>query len=256
MSKHQIGYITFAIFTVCYALGIVFLGWALRFYIPFFILWLALLVFGSFYIRFNYHIKAFSQLKTNDKTIALTFDDGPSEFTEKVVELLEKYNFKATFFCIGKNIEKHPEIIQKLANKGHLVANHTYTHSKIGFATTNELINEIKATDALIEQFAGKKNVFFRPPFGVTSPSISRAVKATKQQTIGWSIRSLDTAIESPKKITQRVIKKLQPGSVILLHDTSERTVLVLEQLLPYLHEKNYNSVNIKELIQLKNEVL
>ncbi|WP_261376973.1 polysaccharide deacetylase family protein [Flavobacterium anhuiense] len=100
-------------------------------YLAVIFLWLGINALGSSRISSNYHVKAFCHNPLEkEKKIALTFDDGPSIYTLEVLELLKKYNVKATFFCIGKNIETHPEIIQKVISEGHLVGNHSYSHSK------------------------------------------------------------------------------------------------------------------------------
>src|SRR5690554_5195095 len=98
MSKHQIGYTVFGAFTLLYVYGYIVNGWSLLYYISFFVLWFLLVVYGSFFIRSNYHLKAISKVKTQDNFVAITFDDGPTEYTEKVLDLLKKEHHKATFF--------------------------------------------------------------------------------------------------------------------------------------------------------------
>jgi len=172
------------------------------------------------------------------KKIALTFDDGPHEMSLLVLELLKKYNVKATFFCIGKNIELHPEILKKVIAEGHTVGNHTYSHSPFfDFYRKNKVIAEIKRTDDLITSVSGEKPVLFRPPYGVTNPSIRRALAVTNHKTIGWNIRSLDGISEKRNFLLNRIIKRIKPGGIVLLHDTSLQTVNVLEQLLSFLQK-------------------
>lgn len=116
------------------------------------LIWIGINAVGSSRISSNYHVKAFcnNPLET-EKKIALTFDDGPSEFTLEVLELLKKYNAKATFFCIGKNIEKHPEIVKQIIAEGHLVGNHSYSHSKFfDFYHEDKITNELRKTDQLL----------------------------------------------------------------------------------------------------------
>ncbi|TEB41353.1 polysaccharide deacetylase family protein, partial [Flavobacterium circumlabens] len=145
-------------------------------------------------ISSDYHVKAFcSNPSEKEKKIALTFDDGPGPFTVEVLELLKKYNANATFFCIGKNIENHPEIVKQIIEEGHLVGNHSYSHSKFfDFYNAAAITKELQKTDSLLEKFTPGKVKFFRPPYGVTTPSIRRALKITGHQVIGWNIRSLD----------------------------------------------------------------
>lgn len=217
-------------------------------------IWITINAVGSFRISSNYHVKAFcnNPLET-EKKIALTFDDGPSEFTLQVLELLKKYNVRAAFFCIGKNIEKHPEIVKQIIAEGHLAGNHSYSHSKFfDFYNAKKIKAEIEKTDELLKKFTSKKINFFRPPYGVTTPSIRRALKITGHKTIGWNIRSLDGGTKNQELIFNRIIKRVSPGGIVLLHDTASHSVLVLEQFLQFLQQNNYEVISIEELLNLK----
>lgn len=217
-------------------------------------LWIGINAVGSARISSNYHVKAFcSNPLETQKKIALTFDDGPSEFTLKVLALLKKYNAKATFFCIGKNIEKHPEIIKQIIEEGHLVGNHSYSHSKFfDFYNADKITDELRKTDELLEKYTSKKINFFRPPYGVTTPSIRRALQRTGHKTIGWNIRSLDGGTKNQDLIFNRLIKHISSGGIVLLHDTGKHSVLVLEQFLQFLQQNNYEVISIEELLNLK----
>lgn len=217
-------------------------------------IWIGINAFGSAKISSNYHVKAFcSNPLETEKKIALTFDDGPSEFTLEVLALLKTYNAKATFFCIGKNIETHPEILQKVIDEGHLVGNHSYSHSKFfDFYHEDKITKELQKTDRLLEKFTSKKINFFRPPYGVTTPSIGRALKITGHKVIGWNIRSLDGGTTDVELILNRIKKRVSPGGIVLLHDTAPHSVYVLEQFLQFLQQNNYQVVSIEELLNLK----
>lgn len=217
-------------------------------------LWIGINAFGSSRISSNYHVKAFcNNPLEKEKKIALTFDDGPSIYTLEVLELLKKFNAKATFFCIGKNIETHPEIIEKVIEEGHLVGNHSYSHSKFfDFYNAKQITEELQKTDQLLEKFTSKKINFFRPPYGVTTPSIRRALKITGHKVIGWNIRSLDGGTTDVELILNRIKKRVSPGGIVLLHDTGKHSVLVLEQFLQFLQQNNYQVVPIEELLNLK----
>lgn len=217
-------------------------------------IWLSFNAFGSSRISSNYHVKAYcNNPSETDKKIALTFDDGPSVFTLEVLALLKKHNAKATFFCIGKYIEKYPEIIKQIISEGHLVGNHSYSHSKFfDFYTQATITEELQKTDTLLEKFTSKKINFFRPPYGVTTPSIRRALKFTGHKVIGWNIRSLDGGTKNQDLILNRIIKRVSPGGIVLLHDTAPHSVLVLEQFLQFLEQNNYKVVSTEELLNLK----
>ncbi len=218
------------------------------------LLWFLTSLIGSSLIGSNYHVKAYcSNSSETQNKIAITFDDGPHEMTLLILEILRKHNAKATFFCIGKNIEKHPDILKKIVDEGHLIGNHSYSHSHFfDFYRKQQVLQELNDTNALIEKIIGEKVRFFRPPYGVTNPSIRRALAVTKHKVIGWNIRSLDAVIRNEKKILDRITKRIQPGGIILLHDTSIHTVNVLEQLLEVLHTKKYDVIALEQLLNLK----
>jgi len=227
-----------------------YMAFGVGYFILVFLSWFILVFLGSSFISSNYHVKAYcnNPLETQ-KNIAITFDDGPNEATLQVLDVLKKHNAKATFFCIGKNIEKHPEILQQILSDGHIVGNHSYSHSPFfDFYRKNRVIAEIKKTDALIESISGKQVQLFRPPYGVTNPSIRRALEVTKHKVIGWNIRSLDGILKDEKIIFTRIINRITPGSIVLLHDTAH-SVNILERLMLYLEVNKYKVVSIEALL-------
>ncbi len=217
--------------------------------------WLILTIIGSFHMRWNYHVNALNfnaQVKQN--AIAITFDDGPHpEYTPQILAILQQYNAKATFFCIGKEIEKHPELFKKMVEDGHVVGNHSFSHSNhFGFFTSSKVIDELNQTKKLINKIIRKNCTLFRPPFGVTNPAIKKAIRQTNSHVIGWNKRSLDTKIKDPEKIYHRITKGLKAGDVILLHDTNERAVSVLEQLLLFLQKNQLETITIDKLFEIE----
>lgn len=251
--KFRFATILFVIILICLSIGC-FTKDLSFFYllIPFFV-WLTLTIFGAFEIRFNYFLKAYHRGNNHtEKIISLTFDDGPTEFTPRILEILEKINAKATFFCIGKQIEKYPEILQKTHQSDHLIGNHTFHHSsKNGFYSAEKIIDEIFSTNQLIKEKINVTTKIFRPPFGVTNPHISKALNKTQHDVIGWNIRSLDTVINDEKKLLNRITGQIKPGSIILMHDTSDKTANVLEQLFVFLQKENYKVVPLNELLKI-----
>ncbi len=217
--------------------------------------WLVMTTIGSFNILWNYHLKAFnSNSDLKEKYVAITFDDGPnSNLTPQILQLLKTYDAKATFFCIGKQIEQFPGMVKTIVKDGHTIGNHTYSHSpQFDFYKKQDIVKEIEKTNELVKSIIGKKMKLFRPPYGVTNPSIAKAIKITKHHVIGWNIRSLDTVIKKDYKILNRITKKVSPGAVILLHDSQEITVKVLEQLLLFLKENGYQSITIDNLFNIE----
>ena len=216
--------------------------------------WLIITSISAFEIRFNYFLNAYNRSNNKvEKVITLTFDDGPTEFTPRILDILEQNNAKATFFCIGKQIENFPKILIKAHQSGHIIGNHTFHHSpKNGFYSADKIIDEIESTNTLIESLINKKATLFRPPFGVTNPHIAKAINSTKHKVIGWSVRSLDTVIEDENKLFLRIRKQIKPGCIVLMHDTSERTANVLEQLFVFLQEENYKVIPLNDLLKIE----
>lgn len=255
MLKHKIitgiTIVAFIAMLLCYFFVLQF---PLYWFFVLIVIWLVFTSIGSFNIVLNYHLKAISYITTEEKIIALTFDDGPNpNYTEKVLDLLKKYDAKASFFCIGSNCELYPDILKRIDNENHCVGNHTYSHSNIfGFLSSNQVEKEIVKTETIIENIIGKKPTFFRPPFGVTNPSIKKAVEKLKIKTFGWNIRSLDTVLKEEKRVLKRILPKIKSGSILLLHDTQENILPVLEQLLIFLKEQNYKVVTLETLTNIK----
>lgn len=215
--------------------------------------WLGCNVIGSALIQLNYHVKAYcANPSEKANRIALTFDDGPNEHTPRILDLLKSEGLKATFFCIGQNIDKHREILRRIVQEGHTVANHSYSHSHFfDFFRKDRVARELRDTDRLIEQVTGQKPRWFRPPYGVTNPSIRRALAVTGHDVIGWNIRSMDGVSQDADAIFNRIIQRLAPGSIVLLHDTRPVTADVLERLLPSLRAREYSVVPADELLGL-----
>ncbi|HMI08436.1 MAG TPA: polysaccharide deacetylase family protein [Flavobacterium sp.] len=252
--KHLIARVFFLSVLFLLALWSLFAAISVWHFVLVLLVWFLCNLIGSSFIHLNYHVKAYCSDPSETRNhIALTFDDGPNPNTLQILDILKKYNVKATFFCIGKNIGAHPEILKRIVAEGHIVGNHSYSHSHVfDFYRKNRVIRELKDTDALIEKITGKKPLFFRPPYGVTNPSIRRALEVTRHKVIGWNIRSMDGITKNGKVIFNRILKRISPGSIVLLHDTRPETAKVLEQLLQTLAEKNYQVVSAEQLLNLK----
>ena len=218
--------------------------WSWGYYLALGLLFVGVLSWGVFDIRLGYFIPTLWHLKNKQKRqVVLTFDDGPTELTPLFLDLLKRYEAKAIFFCIGRQIAQYPQIVQRIKEEGHLIGNHTYSHIPQNcFASTAVMTQEIQQTDALLAQL-GIVTPYFRPPYGVTNPHIASAARRTGKRVIGWDIRSLDTVIKDETRLWSRVVSKLTQGNIILMHDTSERTLHVLEQLLKYLKANDYQVV-------------
>lgn len=246
---------TINIFVLILAVAFQLVSVSIWFYVCLFLFWLIITAIGSSYIRWNYHVNSLnSNNSVIQNVVAITFDDGPHpEFTPKVLDLLKANNVKGTFFCIGKHIESHPELFKRIIAEGHTVGNHTFNHeNNFGFVRTKEAVVELEATNVLIKKITGLKIKLFRPPFGVTNPRIKKALNIVGLQSIGWNVRSFDTTSRTKETIIKSIEKGLKKGDVILLHDTSEKSVEILEQLLVFFKRNKLESVTIDSLFNIK----
>ncbi|CAL66631.1 polysaccharide deacetylase family protein [Christiangramia forsetii] len=204
-------------------------------------------------VQFNFFVKSYNQNPHfPEKAVALSFDDGPVENTLEILKILDRYEVKAAFFCIGRNIKKHPEIFREIIKRGHIVGNHTYSHTrKMGFLRSKTILKEIKKCDEIAEKIGGVKMNLFRPPFGIINPKTKKALQKTGHKVIGWNIRPYDAITKSPEKILERIIKDLKKGDLILLHDNMPNTATILEQLLVILKQRNFSTVRADKLFDI-----
>lgn len=224
-------------------------------YVAFVVIWITITIIGSFQIKMNYHLESLNHnYKVTEDHISITFDDGPHpEFTPQVLDLLKKHKAKATFFLIGKNAEKYPQLVLRMIDEGHTIGNHSYSHSKtFGFFSVEKITSELVQTDKILESITSKKINLFRPPFGVTNPNLKRALRRTGYHSIGWSKRSLDTTNISEKRIISKITSRMQKGDIILLHDSSAKSVAILERLLLFLWSHELKSVPVDRLLEIE----
>jgi peptidoglycan-N-acetylglucosamine deacetylase len=162
-------------------------------------------------------------IPNNENKIYLTFDDGPTpEVTKWVLEILEKENIKATFFCIGKNIEKHPEIFKKTIEAGHVIGNHTFNHLKGWKTSTKKYLEDVDYCDSIIQNSSidNPKTTLFRPPYGKIKLLQSILLRKKGFKIIMWDVISEDYDQDiSPEKCLENT-KKSTSGSIIVFHDS------------------------------------
>lgn len=170
---------------------------------------------------------------TNEPTIYLTFDDGPiPEVTEFVLRTLSQFDAKATFFCIGENIKKHPKVFEKILVADHSIGNHTFNHLKGSNTETAHYLENTRLCDDIIVQEMGRPTLLFRPPYGRLKESQRKAILKEKQ-IIMWDVLSQDYDQDLDKKTCcEKVIEHTEDGSIVLLHD-SLKARLNMEHTLP-----------------------
>lgn len=213
---------------------------------------LAFLVWASADIGSGIYLKSFCHKTTSEKILALTFDDGPDEImTPKVLDVLKQYNIKSTFFLVGEKVLQHPQIVERIITEGHIVGNHTYSHKATFPLSSAKIVEEdVQKCNSIIAEIYNKQPKLFRPPFGVTNPIIGRVVRGLGLNSIGWSIRSLDTVSKrSREDVCEGIIKRLHPGAVILLHDRCDDADILLQMLILKIIGKGYIFTTIDNLI-------
>ncbi|RSD28518.1 polysaccharide deacetylase family protein [Mesobacillus subterraneus] len=190
------------------------------------------------------------QVQTEEKVVALTFDDGPTENVDQLLPLLEKYEAQATFFLIGKDIEKHPEEAEKLVEAGHQIGNHTYSHERMVLKSPAFIKEEIEKTDELIRQAGYKGEIDFRPPYGKKLVGLPYYLNKHDRETIMWTLEP-ETYHTNAEDQVKNVVENIQPGSIILLHPMygqPDETLQVIEAILRELTSKGYTFVTVDEL--------
>ena len=194
------------------------------------------------------------KLNTDEKIVALTFDDGPSKNrTPVLLDILDKYQVKATFFMIGQNIEKHPEIARAAVQRGHVVGNHSYSHPRLIFKSPEFVKEEIIKTSKLLQDAGSADYQYFRPPYTnkfVVLPYVVQNLDM-KLVTGTYDPKSQYESPFSADKVAQEVITNVQPGSIIYLHDGNEKDadlfVNGVEKIIVELQNQGYRFVTIKE---------
>lgn len=190
----------------------------------------------------------------NDKKqIALTFDDGPHPVrTPEILDILDRYSIKATFFLIGENIEYYPEVVKREIMSGHEIGNHTYSHAQLDKLTKAEIENEItKFENSLLKHYDYCPSLI-RPPCGSFGDSFKTAVEDLNYKIILWSIDTRDWSHTPADKITKNILSKAKSGDIILMHDYitgTSPTPQVLETIIPKLLEEGYEFVTVSELL-------
>ncbi|WP_417363761.1 polysaccharide deacetylase family protein [Galbibacter sp.] len=174
------------------------------------------------------------EVKTDKKEVFITFDDGPTlEVTDFVLDQLETHKAKASFFCIGKNMREHPEILNRIKADGHSIGNHTYNHYNCYKYSLEEYLKNIGLTAELIKEYEPSSKKLFRPPYGRISSKATKALQGQGYKIIMWDVLSADFDLRNTAdQCVRNVIDNIKPGSIIVFHD-SIKSYPVLKEVLP-----------------------
>ncbi|KPL58354.1 polysaccharide deacetylase family protein [Rossellomorea vietnamensis] len=216
------------------------------------------LLFGAFKLMNARTFQLFGGLtekvETDQKVVALTFDDGPTKNVDDIIPLLKKYDIKATFFLIGNEMEENPEEAEKLVNEGHQIGNHTYSHHRMILKSPSFIKEEIEKTDDLIRKASYTGEIDFRPPNGKKIMGLPYYLSKHNRDTIMWNIEP-DTFYTDAEDQIEYVNDNVTPGSIILMHAMYDKTgeeMRVLEGIIQSLSNQGYTFVTVNELQELK----
>jgi peptidoglycan/xylan/chitin deacetylase (PgdA/CDA1 family) len=188
-------------------------------------------------------------IATTRKELYLTFDDGPTpEITNWTLDILDQYHAKASFFCIGANVEKHPSIFKRILSKGHTIGNHTQNHLKGWSTKTQNYLSDVKEAETTINTILVNEKIskvsLFRPPYGQIKPQQSKNIRALGYQIIMWDVLSFDWEQDiSEEQCLENVISKSKPGSIIVFHDSvkaSKNMRYALPKVLAFFSNKGF----------------
>lgn len=184
-----------------------------------------------------------------DKYIALTFDDGPSSNTGRLLDVLNSYNAKATFFVMGRKIKNNPSVLNRMINEGHQIGGHSWSHPQFTAISEEALRSQIMDTRDKISSVTGADTTLVRPPYGSVDSEVKAVGADLGVSFINWSVDSLDWKSQNAKIIYYDIMTKVKNGSIILCHDTHSTTVEAMEQVIPDLIAQGYHFVTVSELL-------
>ena len=195
-------------------------------------------------------------VERDDNKIAITFDCAwNDEDIDSILDTLDKYNCKATFFVVGDWVEKYPDALKKISERGHEIGNHSYNHADYTKMSAEAIIADLDKCDAVIEQVTGKKPHLMRAPSGGYNDTVIKAVDKTGRTYIQWSVDGIDYGDALPQDIYDRSVKKTEAGDIILLHNGTKSTANVLPKILEAL-ECKFEFATISELIYADNYII
>lgn len=209
-------------------------------------------------VQLNSEDKAIAQV-TSQKAIALTFDDGPwPNSTSQVLDVLKKSNVKATFFIVGMQVQKYPQLVKQVVANGHAIGNHTWSHQYDHY-NASAAAREIDRTAELVYKTTGVKTSLFRPPAGILNNGLVTYAHEKKYAVVMWSVDSKDWRSRRTTKqaFIDNVLKEAKPGGIVLLHDGGgdrSNTVQALPQLIAQLKKHGYKFVTVPELLEIADK--
>jgi len=197
------------------------------------------------------------------KQIALTFDDGPNDpHTLKLLEVLANHNVRATFFMIGRYVQQRPDIARAVAQAGHLIGNHTFTHPVLSLKSAAETRSQLVDCRKALQDAIGTHSTLFRPPFGARRPATLRIARSLGLEPVMWNVTGYDWNAPPAAVIERKVVRQMRGGDIVLLHDGGHRTmgadrgqtVITTESLIRRYKDQGYEFVTVGEMRSVSHQ--
>jgi len=209
--------------------------------------------------RGQWYGRTFTGLKSGTRQLALTYDDGPNDpHTFRLLEVLARHDVKATFFLIGRYVKQRPDIARELVRSGHVVGNHTFSHTNLIFASARQTRMELLDCERALSDAVGEHSRLFRPPFGGRRPSTLRIARTMGLEPVMWNVTGWDWRGKPAEYIERKVRQQIQGGDVILLHDGGHAafgadrspTVMATDRLIVRYKSEGYEFVTVSEMME------
>jgi peptidoglycan/xylan/chitin deacetylase (PgdA/CDA1 family) len=201
---------------------------------------------------------AISSIKTDQKVVALTFDDGPlNPYTSEILDILKKHDIKATFFVVGENVQSHPTLFKRIIDEGHEIGNHTWSHPMLKFKSAAYIRDQIERTDKAIRDQGYTGTTHFRCPYGLRPKALTGVLEDMGKEHILFNVDPTDWRRPPSETIAKRVLNQTHPGSIVLMHDGGGKrahTVEALETVISELSAKGYSFVTVEQMLALRNQ--
>jgi peptidoglycan/xylan/chitin deacetylase (PgdA/CDA1 family) len=179
--------------------------------------------------------------------VALTFDDGPGKYTDELLDVLDEHDAKATFYVLGSNIDNFEDTVERMAEDGHEVGNHTWDHDDLATLSADQIKDDLERTDRAIADVTGEKPATMRPPYGSLSDTAREAIH---HPILLWDVDTLDWQHRDSDKILDITLDETDQGSVVLFHDIHESSVDAIPDVLDELAEQDYEFVTVTDLFE------
>ncbi|MCC5910955.1 MAG: polysaccharide deacetylase family protein [Clostridiaceae bacterium] len=196
-------------------------------------------------------------VETEEKKIAISFDAAwGDEFTDDILDTLDKYDVKTTFFLVGFWVDKYPDMVKKIHERGHEIGNHSSTHPHMSKLSKEQIIQELKTTEKKIEDITGVRPTVFRPPFGDYNNLLVDTALEVGYHTIQWDVDSLDWKEMGVNPVVDRVSRNIKNGSIVLFHNNAKYVAEYLPLVLERVQQQGYEIVPISDLIMKENYIM